>query len=670
MAILTDKIEIKIDGKAWKNYVFSDIRLVQELLKPAELRFKMSKDSLNENEKEVSFSLSRDLLGQKVEFTLTTLRVDVKRNQNEDNVVFNGIIFDVNATRSTMGTGSVVEVVAYSPDYLLCDSPHCISYENDTLESIVKSTVEPYEIQLENAPMMTESIPYVVQYNETNYDFMKRLAQRYGEWLYYDGKKLVFGKIKKQDCIELHPDFDMINYRYQLDLEHLKAQHAAHNYLDYGNTTHNVNEFTADNMHRLTDICYNKSDEMYKKETFQNLHAVTAETHSLVETEHSAKILGVGKKSQLAVCIGKTSRADLKIGSVLKIKEFFRVGTDFCMHDELLIYKITHSAEVTEKYENEFWAIPANCEYPPYSSNDLYPHNCGTQRAVVMDNIDPESLGRIRVQFLWQKEQNDNNMMTPWIRIAQPHGGDNKGFYFIPEVGEEVMVGFENGNAEKPYVVGTLYQGEQRPGKNWHNDNSNDIKAIRTRNGHTIEIHDEGEDGFIRIYDNDKENYILTFSTDDKLIKLESTGNIELHAASNVIIKAGNNIEMAAGVDINRNAGENITETAGTDITVSAGNDISTDAGNDITVSAGNDMNTSVGNNDSLNVGKSQTVSIGENKEESITEDYTLSAKNIRIEAEDKTQFYSKDHEQKADSSMKFDGGSGLDLYASSIKIN
>ena len=132
------------------------------------------------------------------------------------------------------------------------------------------------------------------------------------------------------------------------------------------------------------------------------------------------------------------------------------------------------------------------------------------------------------------------------------------------------MVAFENGNAEKPYVVGTLYHGLQHPGGNWFS-NSNDIKAIRTRNGHTVEIHDSGAGGYIRIYDHGKENYILTYSTDEKLIRLQSTGNIELEAQNNIILHAHNNIEMTAD--------------------------------NNMTISVGNDRTINVANNDTESVG-------------------------------------------------------------------
>jgi len=671
MAILADKIEIRIDGKTYDDYVFTDIRLTQELQKPSELRFLMYKDTLRENGEDIRFSLSDDLMGKNIEFFLSTLRSDENRELNTDTLEFKGIVFNVNSARKNLKAGLVIEIIAFSPDYFLFDNPHCYSYENESLKNIVSKTLEPYKIPVQNDPNMTDEIPYIVQYNETNYAFINRLAGRFGEWLYHNGKELVFGKIKKLTLSEpLHLGYDVLNYQYYVNMEHLNFTHAHHNYLEYVNTKNDGLSVTGQSMHNMTDIAYDHSQSEYKKETFQHLKVSAPEDCSFDETEYSVKVQGLGKKAQMMTCHGNSNRADLQIGSVFKIKEYFEEGgqkTGTCLHDELLICKIIHVANNNGNYENEFTAIPSSCEYPPYTYEDHSP-KIESQRAVVKENNDPEQLGRVRVQFLWQQEQ-DDSLMTPWIRISQPHGGDNKGFYFIPELEEEVMVAFENGNAEKPYVAGTLWHGQQQPGTNWP-DPENDIKAIRTRNGHTIEIHDIGDGGYIRIYDNEKENYILTYSTDEKLIKLESTGNIEMYAKNNIIMEAGNNINMTAGVDMNRDAGNNITETAGVDISTSAGENISTSAGENITVSAGNDMDTSVGNNDTLYVGSNQSTEIGANKDEGISEKYQLSAQNIRTEATDKILIYSQTHEQKADGSMKLDGGMDMELYANSIKIN
>ena len=661
--IIADKIEIRIDGKTLDDsYAFSEIQLVQEMLKPNAFRFLMHKNEMVENEKDIRFSLSQELLGKSVELFVSALRDDETGKTHNDVLEFFGIIFNINVLRKNMKAGIVIEVIAYSPDYLLFDDPHCWSYENETLKSMVAKTLEPYKIPIHNEPRMEEEIPYTVQYNETNYAFMKRLAIRFGEWLYYNGKELVFGKIEKSNGLDpLHLGYDVVNYQYRLDMAHLNFTHAHHNYLDYGNTKNDGYDFTGQSMHNLTDVVYDSSRSLYAKTTFRHLKS-SAPEETFDETEHSAQTQGLGKKAQMMVCYGSSNRADLRIGSVFKIKEYYEKengDNGVCYHDELLVCKITHTTDSNGNYENRFTAIPATCETPPYAYGDHYP-KAETQRAVVMDNKDPEQLGRIRVQFLWQREQ-DDNMLTPWIRIAQPHGGDNKGFYFIPEIDEEVMVGFENGNAEKPYVTGTLYHGNQRPEGKWYSD-SNDVKAFRSRNGHTVEIKDIREGGFIRIYDNEKENYILTLSTDDKLIKLESTGNIELAAENDIIISAKNSIQLNADMDVSISAGKNIDETAGKDCFIRAGENMG--------IGAGNDLDTNVGNNETLYVSSNQFIEIGANKSETIAEKFQLTAETIRQQATDKMLIYSKNHEQKSENKMKFDGGKGLDLFAKNIKMN
>ena len=279
------------------------------------------------------------------------------------------------------------------------------------------------------------------------------------------------------------------------------------------------------------------------------------------------------------------------------------------------------------------------------------------------DNEDPMDLGRIRVQFDWQA-QLDENMVTPWLRIAQPYAGSGKGFSFIPEIGEEVMIDFEGGNAERPYVKGTLYNGMDDPDPAWvpNGNSSNQIKAIRTRNGHTIEIHDEGEDGYIRIYDNEKENYILTFSTDQKLIKLESTGNIELYAKNDII--------MHAGHDIIAEADHDISETAHNDMFLAADNDMQRTADNDIREHAGNDRNTNIDRNDSLSVSENQFITIGDNKDEQVEHKLQITAETIREEARNQLLEYSKTHHAKADQEMALNAGMKIDIKAAMVKTN
>ena len=664
MSILTEKIEIRIDGKKYdEDYTFSDIRLVQEVQKPNELRFLMHKRNLSEDENYIRFSLSEKLVGKEVEFSLVASTNNEEGKKTENHLDFLGIIFNVNIVRKNLKAGAVIEVIAYSPDYLLFDNPHCCSYENETLKDIVAKTVEPYSdsFSIINDPQhVFAPILYTVQYNETNYAFLSRLASRYGAWLYYNGEKLVFGKLEKLDTQTLLLGCEVLNYEYSLDMEHLNFTHAYHNYLEYSNVKEEGLSSINGEMHNLTDVVFNTSKSLYKKTTFEHLKSAAAE-ENFDEAILSTSFQGMGKKAQMMTCKGSSIRADLQIGSVIKIKEYYEKANGdsaACFHDELLIYKITHIADEKGNYKNLFTAMPATGEqpYPPYYHRNPYPQ-AETQRAVVMDNKDEKYLGRVRVQFLWQKEQ-DENMMTPWIRIAQPHGGENKGFYFIPEIDEEVMVGFENGNAEKPYVIGTLWHGEQRHLAQASDENY--VKAIATRN-HTIEFRDDNEFSYVDIYDKD-DNYLVHLSADKQLIRLYAKGNIILNAESDIILEAQNNIKISAGGDVSISAGGNIDETAGNNMTLGASENIS--------MNAGNDMDRSVGNNETLFVSSNQTVEIGANKEESIAEKYQLTAETIREEATNMLQLYGKKIEERSDSTIRLDGGSTLDLYAGNIRIN
>lgn len=665
MSVPTEQIfTINIGGKNFDEYVFTDFVLTKELLKPNELKFAMRKKSVLKTEQDVAFAISNDLLGATVKLRVKTKRRDQSENICSEELAFEGVICNLSSQRSTMSQGMLIQVTAYSPDYFLIDNPHCCSFESKSLSDIVHDAIgEPaHSINLNVSPKMSQSIPYVVQYNENTYQFIARLAQRYGEFLYFEDGKLVFGKVDEKSAVNLHPDIDVLSYHYDLAMDHTNFVHGHHDYMEYENYIDSATRYTGQPLHKLTDYVYSHSKDAFEKDTLQNLHASVQEDNEIDQLSESVQAQGFGAKSLMMTCTLLTNRADIKLGSKVTISE----GADqndgsvkVTGHEELLVIRSECRGNLNGHFENELVAIPAKAEYPPYANCDVYPVT-ETQRAIVKDNKDPEQLGRIRVQFSWQELQ-DENMWTPWLRITQAHGGDNKGSYIIPEIDEEVMVGFENGNAEKPYVIGTLYHGKQRPGDGWYSD-SNDIKAFRTRNGHTVEVHDVNDGGYIRIYDNEKENYILTYSTDEKLIKLESKGNIELYADNDIIMEAGNDMKIKVGNNRTLEVGSNDTIDIGKDQSIRVAENMSEDVGDDKTQTTGRNYSQSVGEN--------SDIEIGNNAKTVVAEKNTLKANNILQVSEHQTQMYSDTTEQKADSSLKIDGGNGVDIHAEMVKIS
>ena len=652
---------IELDGTRWR---LDNFMLSQSLLSPNTLSFSLHKEP-DERINEVSFNVCGAIIGKEVLVSLETESIEKESLKADTDSVadieFAGVITGASGSRNR--SEFTVNVEACSWDALLNDNPTCKSFENQTLNDIVNDVVDDYSEHLKTDvdARFTDTIPYSVQYNESNYLFLQRLARRYGEWLYNDGQKMVFGNLPKGESVRLaYPSQDVPSYNVDLKMRHVAFNHVASSYNSYdANEKEGIEEMQRE-YNTLSEQVFQASQSCFVKPTLQNLHS-----GGFADTDGRETVLNVstktqarGEKASMLTYSGTTYCSKLKIGSKLVIVDNYMPDASALEksnveQDEMLITELVHYFSADETYSNHFVGIPSACDYPPYSDSDIYPiaQSC---RAKVKDNEDPNNLGRIRVQFDWQA-QLDDNMMTPWLRMAQPYAGGGKGFSFIPEIDEEVMVDFEGGNAERPYVKGTLYNGVGDPDGKWlpNNNSSNQIKAIRTRNGHTIEIHDEGDNGYIRIYDNEKENYILTFSTDEKLIKLESTGNIELYAKNDIIMHAGHDINASAD----------------NDVFIAAGNDMQRTADNDIREHAGNDRTTSIDHNDSLTVTENQFIKVNDNKDEQVAHQLQVTAENIRIEAKEKLLEYSYVHQQKANDSMAMNSGNRIDIKSGVVKV-
>lgn len=659
---------IDLDGN---RYRMDDFTLKQGLLVGNALSFSMHKGP-EEDIKEAMFEVCGEIIGKSISLTLHTEGIEnVSLNTDVDNtgdIEFQGVIVSAHGSRS--GSQYKIHVEARSWDALLNNNPSCKSYEDMTLQDIVGDIIADCgELVSEVDPRFTEVIPYCVQYNETDYQFLQRLARRYGEWLYNDGTQLVFGNMVPQGDVRLaYPSKDVPAYNVELRIDHPTFNHVGSSYNAYDAETKDGLSEMQREYNPLSEKAFNASQDQFTKETLQNLHSGGYSNEDGRETvlNVSIKTQARAEKARMLTYSGKTYSSKLKIGSRLVIVDNYITNSTTnekgpVDQDEILIVELVHRFSASETYSNQFAGVPAECDYPPYPTSEVYPVATSC-RARVMDNEDPNNLGRVRVQFDWQA-QLAPEMWTPWLRIAQPYAGAGKGFSFIPEIGEEVMVDFEGGNAERPYVKGMLFNGVDSPDGNWlpNNNSRNPIKAIRTRNGHTIEIHDEGEDGYIRIYDNEKENYILTFSTDDKLIKLESTGNIELYAKHDII--------MHADHDISATAGNDIREGADNDMLLEAKHDMQRAADNDIREHAGHDRTTHIDHNDSLSVSENQFVKVGDNKDEQVEHKLQVTAQNIRAEAKKEFLEYSTTHNVKANQDIAINSGARIDIKSGIVKV-
>ncbi len=181
----------------------------------------------------------------------------------------------------------------------------------------------------------------------------------------------------------------------------------------------------------------------------------------------------------------------------------------------------------------------------------------GVVVGTVTNNQDPDGLGRVKVKFPWLSDQDEST----WARLAVPMAGNGRGTYFLPEVDDEVLVAFEQGDPRFPYVLGALWNGKDKPPAD-NADGKNNLRVLRSRSGHTIRLNDEAGKETIEIIDKSGENK-LVIDTASNAITLTSKQDITLTAPQGTITleaqklalksSADTKIEASAGMDLKAN---------------------------------------------------------------------------------------------------------------------
>lgn len=163
----------------------------------------------------------------------------------------------------------------------------------------------------------------------------------------------------------------------------------------------------------------------------------------------------------------------------------------------------------------------------------------GVAVAIVTDNRDPERLGRLQVSFPWHADPADRR----WARMAVPMAGKKSGTWFLPEIGEEVLVAFERGEMGRPYVVGALWSRASPPPAS-DPDAANDIRMIRSRSGHALTF-DDGREGRVQVALND--GRAVTLDTRGILVEDGKGNRVTIESASGAItIQAAGNLALRA----------------------------------------------------------------------------------------------------------------------------
>lgn len=164
----------------------------------------------------------------------------------------------------------------------------------------------------------------------------------------------------------------------------------------------------------------------------------------------------------------------------------------------------------------------------------------GVVVGVVTNNKDPDKLGRVKVKFPWLSDNDESN----WARVAAPMAGKKRGFFFLPEVEDEVLVAFDHGDVSSPYVLGALWNGKDAPPVT-NDDGKNNVRIIQSRSGHVVRLTDEDGKEKIEIIDKSKNNSIV-FDTAKNTITITSDQDIAVSATKGTIKLDADKVEITA----------------------------------------------------------------------------------------------------------------------------
>lgn len=168
----------------------------------------------------------------------------------------------------------------------------------------------------------------------------------------------------------------------------------------------------------------------------------------------------------------------------------------------------------------------------------------GVYEALISDVNDPANEGRVKLKMPWF----DPQMETEWCRCCQFYAGNGYGAFFVPEVGDEVLIAFIQGDMRQPIVVAGLYNGSDKPVT--HRDDATDQKLMRTKAGHLILFDDSSGKERIRLTTKgghdvnlaDADQALTITTSGGNVIKLDDSGGkitVETSSGESVVLQGG-----------------------------------------------------------------------------------------------------------------------------------
>lgn len=491
-------------------------------------------------------------------------------DNNAEAYVFKGIVTNVRLVAQGGKNGCWI-VEGASPTVMLERGKRMEIYSNRRLHTIFEEVVEGVfsnYLTCVKDPDYAPRITSLIQYNETDWEFLRRISYLYEENLFYSGSELLFGNYEEwePELLIYNADIDKLEFSYKM----FPNQGKFYQYV--AEDDRYIEKKLPDSIESSNGLVNNVAEAGIPLTYNRPPHSqFEAPVNNLTEMSDIAEKIKSRNAGRTVVVKGETKSHLPAIGRLIRIEMPERFGgkRDYGTYRVIKAY---HKIDDAGVYSNKFEAVPAVLKTMPVDepripvAESLLGH--------VSKNDDPKGKGRVLVDFPF-----GSNYGRIWMRVMSPSAGgapssssnystpnnqvaQNRGMVFVPEIGDQVMVGFEMGDPTRPYVMGSMFHGANGAG----GGENNAVKSIITRSGHTIKLDDSI--GSEKITISDRNQNIIELDTSTSSIRISAPENIDI-SAKNINLTAQEKISQQAN-NMETNVQENSTINVGDTMDVTA----------------------------------------------------------------------------------------------------
>jgi len=430
--------------------------------------------------------------------------------------------------------------------------------DEQIINTIVQETDGITGKEIDTSGLSAVKYHYVMQYNQTDWEFLGSRARLLGYQVYVEEKKLYF---QKADVHRGATGDKPAALKWGMNLSSFEPRLSSMGQLSQVN----VIGWDPDKKQKIEGTSKSVSDKNLAKIGITDKGSGLAKKAFNISAEDSIIDYPLASVDQAkAIAHSKLMEAE---SSFIRAEGICRQGDP-----RLIAGRIVEIENVGKRFSGSYYVTEARHEFlggqylvsfsaTGYSAATLRSiladedeKNAQRQYGVVTAKVtsleDPEELGRVQVMYPWMPKYKDSELSSNWARLATTAGGMERGIFFTPEIDDEVLVAFEHGDLDFPYIVGVLWNKKDKPPQGTESVLASDKKKVNqriisSRSGHLIILDDTDGQEQIIIQDKTANNSIIINSKDNSMT-IKSAGDLIFEAGGKVMLNSTGDFSLTS----------------------------------------------------------------------------------------------------------------------------